>query len=185
MIDQSPYRAKWCAPNVGDGLSALWIAAMLVASACPAQVADRPPRTVEVAIKPGAPWKRYPVRTLDDLPAAVRSSRDGALSPYGGWLKHQLPASGFFYVRINCGRWWLVDPRGLPVPQAGVASVKTIPTAGRAAALNKKFGSRPVGRRQRRRCCATNGFNGLGGWADADNFAPSPIHCPTPASGTS
>ena len=126
--------------------------------------------TVEAASKPGEPWRTYPTRTLDSLPVAVREATDTSLNQYGGWRKHQLPATGFFYATNWSARWWLVDPEGSLFFQAGVASVKTIPTPGAREALTNKFGNEAGWAERTTQMLRDNGFNGLGGWADADKL---------------
>jgi hypothetical protein len=126
--------------------------------------------TVEAAPKPGEPWRAYPTRTLDSLPVEVRGQTDPSLNQYGGWQKHQLSATGFFYATNWSARWWLVDPAGRLFFQAGVASVKTIPTPGARAALTNKFGNEAGWAEQTTQMLRDNGFNGLGGWAEVDKF---------------
>ncbi len=126
--------------------------------------------TVEVATKPGEPWRAYPTRTLDSLPAEVRARTDTSLDQYGGWREHKLAATGFFYTTNWSERWWLVDPEGCLFFQAGVASVKTIPTPGARAALIKKFGNETGWAEQTTQMLRDNGFNGLGGWAETDKL---------------
>ena len=128
------------------------------------------PFTVEAAAKPGEPWHAYPTRTLDSLPAAVRERTDPARSQYGGWREHRLGATGFFYATNWSGRWWMVDPEGCLFLQAGVASVKMIPTPGAKAAVNSKFGNEAGWAQQTTQLLRENGFNGLGGWSDADKL---------------
>jgi hypothetical protein len=131
---------------------------------------EKNPFMVEAATKPGEPWRAYPTRTLDSMPATVRESTDTSLSQYGGWREHRLAATGYFYATNWSGRWWLVDPDGCVFLQAGVASVKIISTPGAMAALNKKFGSEAGWAEQTTQLLRENGFNGLGGWADADKL---------------
>jgi acetyl esterase/lipase len=134
-------------------------------------------KTVEAAAKPGEPWQARPVRTVDDLPPAVRSQTDAAPGRYGGKPGQQLPSTGFFYTTNLSGRWWFVDPEGLLFLQAGVSSVKTIPTSGAKAALAKQFGNESGWAAQTTKLLRDNGFNGLGAWSDTDRLraVPSPL----------
>ena len=122
----------WCSPF--QRVFAIATAALLAAT--PANAASR---TVEAATKPGEPWKEYPVRTLDDLPEAIRSATNTPLSRFGGWAERKLKATGFFYTTNHAGRWWFVDPEGCLFLQAGVASVKTILTPRAREALKRNF----------------------------------------------
>ena len=123
---------------------------------------------VSVATKPGAEWKDYPTRTLDDLPAATAVSPDGGLDKYGGLMARKEKATGFFHTAKIDGRWWLVDPDGGLFINAGVASVKTIPTTGAENALTKNFGSKLGWGDGTAQLLHENGFNGTGGWTEDD-----------------
>ena len=143
------------------------IATAALLAATPVNAASH---TVEAATKPGEPWKEYPVRTLDDLPAAIRSATNTPLSRFGGWAERKLKATGFFYTTNHAGRWWFVDPEGCLFLQVGVASVKTIPTPGAREALKRNFTNETGWAEATTTLLRQNGFNGLGGWADADQL---------------
>ncbi|MEI6075286.1 MAG: hypothetical protein WCS94_06925 [Verrucomicrobiota bacterium] len=124
---------------------------------------------VSVATKPGSEWKKYATRILTDLPAVAAGPADFRLSRYGGWLDRREKATGFFHTARIDGRWWLVDPDGYLFLNAGVASVKTIPTAGAESALAEKFKDKSGWAEATARLLRTNGFNGTGGWSE-DNL---------------
>ena len=127
-----------------------------------------PTRTVSAAFKPDSEWKEYPTRTLAELPPAAMQATNGALSRYGGWLGVRARATGFFRTEKIQGRWWLIDPDGCAFLHQGVASVRTTATAGATAALKARFGNESQWAEHTTVLLRTNGFNGLGGWSDAE-----------------
>ena len=144
---------------------------LLVARVCAIAVsAAEPfsPRMVEVAVKPGAPWRAYPTRTLDHLPKAVRDQADANLSLYGGLASRKTKATGFFYAAKLDGRWWLVDPDGCCFINKGVSSVQTVPTPGAVAALKTKFGTKARWADRTTALLREHGFNSTGAWSDAE-----------------
>ena len=104
------------------------LAGALVASAAQSRL------MVDAALKPGEPWKAYPTRTLDDLPADIAARTDSGLSRYGGVLARKSGATGFFHPARIEGRWWLVDPEGCLFLHDGVASVHMLGTPGSRSA---------------------------------------------------
>ena len=142
---------------------------MLLAGAVAASAAP-PPLTVEAAQKAGDPWKAYPTRTLDDLPAAIVNATDSGLSKYGGLLARKAKATGFFYPARVDGRWWLVDPDGCLFLHTGVASVRMLGTAGSRDACNEQFGSETNWSSRTTALLRENGFNGLGAWSDVERL---------------
>jgi hypothetical protein len=138
------------------------VAALLAVTGVLAARAQKPPRLVEAAAKPSGPWKAYPTRTLDDLPAAAPDSN---LSRYGGRRDRKVEARGFFYARKIEGRWWLVDPDGCLFLHKAVVSVNTLPTPGARAALEAKFGDEERWAEQTTALLREHGFNGTGAWS--------------------
>jgi hypothetical protein len=57
--------------------------------------------TVDVAAKPGGTWKKQPTRTLEDLPAAVQTKTDGALTVYGGRSDRRGKSDGVLSCRAD------------------------------------------------------------------------------------
>ena len=96
---------------------------------------------VQAAAKPDAEWKSFPTRTLEDLPAAVRTNLDSQLFRYDGLIAGKAKATGFFHTEKIRGRWWLIDPDGCLFIHKGVASVNTTASPGATAAFDAKFGS--------------------------------------------
>lgn len=145
-----------------------WLLALLGFASAPAA------EPVEVAVKPGGPWKSYPTRTLDDWPALARAQPDANLSRYGGMLGRTAPKTGFFHAARIGGRWWLIDPDGAFYLDKSVVSVSTTPTPKAAAALKAKFGDEAGWARQTCAWLRSLGFNGLGAWSDTTRLVGGP-----------
>ncbi|HWI56306.1 MAG TPA: hypothetical protein VNZ22_03715, partial [Bacillota bacterium] len=135
-----------------------------------ASAASRPPATVEAALKPEGPWKPYPTRTLEDLPAAATAKPDSGFSQYGGLLSRKVKATGFFYPTKVEGRWWLVDPEGCLFLHKGVASVSLLRTPGAEAAWCEKFSGLTYWAPRTTALLREYGFNGLGAWSDTERL---------------
>lgn len=127
-------------------------------------------QTIEVAAKPGEAWSERPVRTFASLPESVQQGAVDPRDKFGGWTRFSLPATGYFYVTNFQNRWWFVDPVGGLFLQAGVASVRKIPTAGAAAALTNRFDHEDGWSTETANLLHENGFNVLGAWSDSEAF---------------
>ncbi len=125
---------------------------------------------VEVATKPGAPWKSHPTRTLNDLPVLAAAQPDTELTTYGGQRNRTGRKTGFFHARELNGRWWLVDPDGGLYIDKSVVSVSTTPTPKAEAALQAKFGSVAGWAGGTTNWLRELGFNGLGSWSDTERL---------------
>lgn len=121
---------------------------------------------VEVAVKPGAPWKPYPTRTLDDLPRIAAAPADAELTRYGGQRAGATNATGFFHTRQVAGRWWLIDPDGGRFIDRSVVSINTTPTPKAEAALAARFGDAAGWAQHTTSWLRSLGFTGAGAWSD-------------------
>jgi hypothetical protein len=121
---------------------------------------------VEVAVKPAGPWRTYPTRTLDDLPAVLAAAPDANLDRFGGLRTRTAKATGFFYPAKIDGRWWLVDPDGGLFVHKAVVSVQPLRTPGAQAALKEKFGDESGWAARTTALLHAHGFNGTGAWTD-------------------
>jgi hypothetical protein len=129
---------------------------------------------VEVAVKPPGPWKKYPTRTLEDLPAVLAAAPDAGLDLYGGRKEPAQKATGFFRAEKIGPRWWLVDPAGGRFLNRSVVSVTMMRTAGAEAALAKRFGDEAGWAAQTAAWLRELGFNGVGAWSDAPRLRAAP-----------
>jgi hypothetical protein len=123
-------------------------------------------QSVDVALKPGAPYVAREVRVLADVPPLAI---DVGLDRFGGVRDATLKATGFFQTQKIGGVWWLVDPDGGRFIHKGVASVNTIPTKGANVALAKAFVDKSGWAEATTAQLRAAGFNGTGSWcADAE-----------------
>ena len=133
--------------------------------------AAAPGKLVQAAdVKPDGPWKAYPTRTLEDLPAKALGKTDSGFSQYGGLLARKTKATGFFYAARRNGRWWLVDPDGCLFLHKAITGVRPLTTKESRAACNEKFGSETNWANQTVALLREHGFNGLGAWSDAERL---------------
>jgi hypothetical protein len=145
--------------------SLLLLVSVTVASAA------RPGKPVMAADgKPEGPWKAYPTRTLENLPAKALNKTDTGLSRYGGLLARKTKATGFFYATRLDGRWWLVDPEGCFFLHKAVTGVRPLTTKESRAACNEKFGSETNWASHTMTLLREHGFNGLGAWSDFERL---------------
>jgi hypothetical protein len=147
--------------------------AMALAVFAPA-IACNGAEAVDVATKPASPWKSYPTRTLDDLPAIAAAPADAGLNRFGGRTDRPSRATGFFRTEQIDGRWWLIDPEGGRFIHRAVVSVSMQRAPGAVAALQRKFGGEEPWATQTAAWLHEQGFNGLGAWSDTTRLRAAP-----------
>jgi hypothetical protein len=133
--------------------------------------AQTPPRTVDVAVKPGDKWTARATRALADVPGAADLKPDTGLSRYGGMTSRKEKATGFFHTAKVGGRWWMVDPEGCLFLHRAVTSVSMLNTPGAQTAWKEKFANETNWANQTTELLRTHGFNGLGSWTDTERMA--------------
>lgn len=127
--------------------------------------------TIEVSRGPGKTWNATETRTLDDLPKLPRDAKPGR---FGGTLTGRTGrTTGFFHTNRTNGRWWLVDPEGLPYLCRGVTSIKETRTDSARKTLKQQFGSTADWATATNNLLKQNGFNGIGPWSDCDKLKPA------------
>jgi hypothetical protein len=124
----------------------------------------------DVAFKPDGKWKSYPTRTLEDLPAAVRTAEVAPTDLYGGMAGRKADATGFFHVTRVDGRWWLVDPVGGLFLHKGVVGVAQLRTRGADEAAKALFRDANDWANKTAAWLHSLGFNGLGAWSDTERL---------------
>ncbi len=144
-------------------LAALSGAALILPNGSPAASE----RTIEAAVKPNEPWKKFATRTLDDLP---KLAPDTGLDRFGGSLARRGKKTGFFHPEKIGDRWWLITPDGGAFLHRGVVSVRKTRTAEGDAALREKFGSAAKWAAATQDLLVEAGFNGVGSWSDLELF---------------
>lgn len=129
-----------------------------------------PPRTVDVASKPGGKWTAKETRGLTDVPGAAELAPDAKLSRFGGIASRKEKATGFFHTTQREGRWWLVDPEGCLFQHRAVNSVSKLRPAAAQAAWKKIYATDEQWAEQTTALLRSHGFNGLGAWTDTENM---------------
>jgi hypothetical protein len=137
---------------------------------CSMAWAQKAPRTVDVASKPGGKWTAMATRSLADVPGASSLPPDEKLSRYGGMTSRKEKATGFFHTTKIDGKWWLVDPEGCLFIHRAVNSVSMLRPAAAQAAWKKQFASEAAWAEQTAALLRNHGFNGLGAWSDTEKM---------------
>jgi hypothetical protein len=132
-----------------------WSVSVLVASCAIAADAPQPLVTSAAKTNPNSKWEDYPTRLVSSLPG-YQSTRDGALSIYGGLKSEPRKATGFFHPEKVGKRWWLIDPEGYPFLHVGVVSVA--PPGGNETPENWAEITADL--------LHSHGFNGTGAWSE-------------------
>jgi hypothetical protein len=139
-----------------------------LALAAPAAAAE--PLIVKAKRKPADAWTEYPTRTIRHLPGFSSGGAAPATGSFGGRKDRKWTAPGFFRVRQDGGRWWLVDPEGYAFLKVGVCSTSPGRSKTNRAALADKFGSEEKWTEATVKLLRQNHFNGIGGWSSVDLF---------------
>lgn len=148
------------------------VAVCLCALDCAAETTE--PCLVESQRKPDREWQTHPTRTVAQLAGFDAGTSDGMLDRFGGLREGRTTATGFFRTQKIDGRWWLIDPDGGRFIHVGVASVRMGQSAGAQEALAAKFKSRERWACDTAQLLKENGFNGCGGWSDAEALGRAP-----------
>lgn len=113
-------------------------------------------------------------RTLQDLPEIDDDSQPGR---FGGSLNSSLPSTnsktGFFHTLQHDGRWWMIDPDGLPYVCRGVTSIRQTRTDNAKQQLKERFGSETKWATATNHLLKNHGFNGIGPWCDDELLQPA------------
>lgn len=125
------------------------------------------PVSVLVKVKPGDKGKEYPTRTIEHLAGFIPETALPKTSSYGGDLARKTEARGFFYVKKDGDRWWLVDPDGYEFIHVAVCGVNPARgSKGATAAFQAKFGNDEKWAEATSAMLHANGFNGTGAWSN-------------------
>jgi hypothetical protein len=135
------------------------------------------PLMVKTRMKKGDPWKERETRTLAHLPD-YKPQGPPALTPYGGWADRKADATGFFHVKKQGDRWWLVDPGGALFLHIAVNAVRPGGSDAAQAALAAKFGPPDGWVDPTAALLRGNGFNGTGAWSDDRRLAKAAKRLP-------
>jgi len=113
-------------------------------------------------------WKLRDTRTIELLDDFQPGSKKIPCSKYGGRVDSKAEAKGYFYPKKVAGRWWLVDPEGNLFVHIGVCSVRRGRSEISQKPAKEKFGTPEKWAEFTTALLAEHGFNGIGGWSDAE-----------------
>ncbi len=113
-------------------------------------------------------WKLRDTRTIELLEGFQPGSKNIPYSKYGGRVDIKAEAKNFFYPKKVAGRWWLVDPDGNLFVHIGVCSVRRGRSQISRKPAKEKFGTWEKWAEFTTTLLAKYGFNGIGGWSDAE-----------------
>ncbi len=113
-------------------------------------------------------WKLRDTRTIELLDGFQPGSKKIPYSKYGGRVDVKAEAKDFFYPKKVAGRWWLVDPDGNLFVHIGVCSVRRGRSRISQKPAKEKFGTWEKWAEFTTALLAEHGFNGIGGWSDAE-----------------
>ena len=113
-------------------------------------------------------WVQYDTRTIDMLAGFEPYKEKIDLGSYGGRSDRQAKATGFFYPKKVGDRWWLVDPDGNLFIHTAIVSVYTGQSDFSRKITLEHFGSEEKWARFSAKLLSDYGFNGCGGWSQAD-----------------
>lgn len=111
-------------------------------------------------------YQPFETRTIENLAGYTPPSEPQPTSRYGGWLKHQTKATGFFYVANIEGRWWGVDPDGYLYINSAMNSLRPGTSERNREALIEKFGTHENWMKRTIGMLQEFGFNSAGSWSD-------------------
>lgn len=111
-----------------------------------------------------------PTQTLSHLPTL---KPDTSLGQFGGLTTAEPKSTGFFHTVFSKGRWWLVDPEGLPYIHRGVTSIKETRTEEAASILGEKFENTEGWANETTQLIKNHGFNAIGPWCNEKALKPA------------
>ncbi|UCF16950.1 MAG: hypothetical protein JSW59_05715, partial [Phycisphaerales bacterium] len=122
-------------------------------------------------------WKLRDTRTIELLPNFQPGVKTIQYSKYGGRADAKALSTGYFYPKKVADRWWLVDPAGNLFIHVGVCAVYRGKSVMSRKPAVEKFGTWTKWAEFSTSLLAEYGFNGTGGWSEADllRAAPRPL----------
>lgn len=113
-------------------------------------------------------WQMRDTRTIELLVDFLPDSKKIQLNRYGGRIDRKAKAKGYFYPKKIADRWWFVDPDGNLFIHIGVCSVSRGKSQISRKPAIEKFGTWEKWAQFTVSLFASHGFNGIGGWSDAE-----------------
>ena len=115
-----------------------------------------------------ASWTTYKAYTVDCIQGFTPQS-DPSQNKYGGWEVQSLGnTDGFFRVKKDGGRWWLVDPDGKPFISKGVAVLSPGGSQRQKQNVIDKWGNNTLWANAEVPFVRDLGFNSAGAWSLVD-----------------
>lgn len=96
----------------------------------------------------------------------AKKTKADKVNGYGGFMRSQYKASGFFSVHLSAGRAWLIDPQGKAFIATALNSVRKGSSPLQESSFNQKFGDDISWMKEVRKNMDDAGFNMLGSWSD-------------------
>ena len=114
-------------------------------------------------------------RTICQLSGFSESTPSVPINKYGSRTDQQTTATGYFYVKLINGRWWVVDPLGYLNITKGPAILATSGGASSIAALNSLYGgNKAKWLTSTKQILKDLGFFAAGGWSDVTTIVNNP-----------
>jgi len=135
---------------------------------------------VDVKTSPSKSYVTYDTRTICQLPEFYENSPQITTNIYGSRSDKKTTATGFYYVKLIDGRWWVVDPLGYlnicravnAVAQGGGASSKSTFTT--------KYGTSNSWVDKTKDFLNDNGFYCAGAWSTTADIKNNPTQSTRP-----
>jgi hypothetical protein len=134
-------------------------------------------RIVQGRMRASQPWTDFPTRTLDQLPG-FRPGGSTKRTHFNGRADRKLAGPGYFRVKQDRGRWWLVDPEGCACIQPAIAAVRPGESERSQKALLEKFGSKSKWAEATHALFRENGFAASGAWSENALLNAAPNRLP-------
>ena len=113
-------------------------------------------------------WTLRDTRTIELMDGFQTGAKQIQYNKYGGRIDKKNEATGFFYLKKLADRWWLVDPEGNLFIHVGVCAVYRGKSEMSRKSAEEKFGTWQKWAEFSTGLLAEYGFNGTGGWSEAD-----------------
>lgn len=111
-------------------------------------------------------YKPFETRTVELLQDYKAPKKEEPLSKYGGDLRKQYEATGFFHVKKDGDRWTCVDPLGYKYINVALNGVVAKGSKGTMQAFKELYGTKEQWIKETTSLLYDHGFNCAGSWSD-------------------
>jgi hypothetical protein len=130
---------------------------------------------------PTSTYSSFETRTICQLPQFYETDSLVVTNIYGSRTDKQTNATGFFYVKMIDGRWWVVDPDGFLNICRAVNAISTGKGTTSLNAMRTKFGNRTsTWMTKTMEYLNEIGFNGAGCWSTTSTLLTNPRQLTNP-----